>query len=70
MAGYAALPQQSLKSIPKMALRVLMLMCFWNLHTFGYIVPMYSESMKKKVFSGSNPSARISFMFSYANLVN
>lgn len=64
MAGYAALPQQSLKSIPKMAFKVLMLMCFWNLQTLGYIVPIYSESMKIKVFSGSNPKARMSLIFS------
>lgn len=63
MAGYAAFPQQSLNYIPNMAFNVLILMCFWNLHTFGYIVPIYYESINMKVFSGSNPRAKISLMF-------
>lgn len=50
IAGYAALPQQSLNYIPKMAFNVLMLICFWNLQTFGYIVPIYYESINIKVF--------------------
>ena len=70
MAGYAAFPQLSENYSPKIAFRVVRLMCLWKRHTFGYIVPIYLESRIMNVFSGSKPSVRISLMFSYAMFVN
>ena len=63
IAGYAALPQLSANYNPNIALRVVRLMCLWNLQTLGYIVPIYLESRTINVFSGSNPRARISLIF-------
>jgi hypothetical protein len=63
------LPQLSEKFNPKIAFKVFMLICFWNRQILGYICPIYSLSIKINVFSGSNPKAIISLIFSYASLV-